>query len=171
MAILPIVLEPTPILRQKAAPVQRVTKRVQKLLKDMAETMYDAPGVGLAAPQVGVSQRIIVADAGDGLISIINPQIVASSGTDVDLEGCLSIPGIQGYVERATEVEVRGLDERGRPLRIRTDGLLARILQHEIDHLEGILITDVATGLRRIDEDEGEEVAEADDSATEELPS
>lgn len=165
MAILPIVMAPAPVLRRKAKPVDRVTKRVQKLIRDMADTMYDAPGVGLAAPQVGISERIIVADAGDGLVCLVNPRILAKEGSEVDVEGCLSIPNIVGYVDRAAALEVEGLDERGRPVRFRAEGHLARVLQHEIDHLDGILFTDKATGIRRTDEDE--EDAERSDRGAE----
>lgn len=157
MAVLPIVIAPAEVLRRKAKPVERVTKRVQKLIRDMADTMYDAPGVGLAAPQVGVSERIIVADAGDGLVCLVNPRIISREGSEVDVEGCLSIPNIAGYVERAAALEVEGLNERGRAVRFRAEGHLARILQHEIDHLDGILFTDIATGLRRTDEADGGE--------------
>lgn len=157
MAVLPIRLVPDPVLRKKAKPVERVTKRVQKLIKDMADTMYDAKGVGLAAPQVGVSERIIVVDVGEGLVALINPRLVDKDGLEVDVEGCLSIPGLTGYVERAAIVEVEGLDEKGRPMRIRAEGLFARALQHELDHLDGILITDIATSIHEVSEEDSEE--------------
>lgn len=152
MAVLPIVKVPAEVLRQEAKPVQRVTKRVQKLIKDMADTMYDANGVGLAAPQVGVPEQIIVADDGEGLVCLVNPRITYRSGREVDVEGCLSIPDVAAYVARATEIEVEGLDERGRPVRYRLEGYLARIIQHEVDHLHGILITDIAESVHRADE-------------------
>lgn len=161
MAVLPIVIEPADVLRRKAKPVTRVTKRIQKLIKDMADTMYDAKGVGLAAPQVGVSEQVIVADDGEGLVCLINPRITAREGSEVDVEGCLSIPDIVAYVERATAVEVEGMDERGRPVRRRIEGHLARIIQHEVDHLHGVLITDIAASIRRVDE-EGDDDAESD---------
>lgn len=150
MAILPIRLEGDPILRRKAKPVKAVTKRLVRLVHDMRETMYAADGIGLAAPQVGVGDRVIVADAGDGFLALINPEIVEAEGREVDKEGCLSIPGVTGYVERAARLVVAGLDERGRPRRVAADGLLARVLQHEIDHLDGVLFTDKATGLVRV---------------------
>lgn len=174
MAVLPIVVVPDAVLRRKAKPVERVTKRIQKLIRDMADTMYDAKGVGLAAPQVGVSEQIIVADAGDGLVCLVNPRITSREGAEVDVEGCLSIPDIVGYVERATVIDVEGMDERGRPVRRRLEGMLARIVQHEVDHLHGVLITDIATGIRRTDQDHSEdekadgdkeEQHEADDAA------
>lgn len=155
MAILPIRKEGDPVLRQKAQPVTKVTKRVVKLLQDMEETMYAADGVGLAAPQVGVSERLIVVDVGDGPIHLVNPVLVSSEGTVVDVEGCLSIPGVVGYVDRAQKVTVEGLDLRGRRRRIEADEWLARALQHEIDHLDGVLFTDKATGITK-EEDNGE---------------
>ncbi|MBO8142245.1 MAG: peptide deformylase [Firmicutes bacterium] len=148
MAVRNIVLVPDPILRQRAKPVERVTKRIQKLIRDMADTMYAANGAGLAAPQIGVPERVIVVDAGDGLLALVNPEIVAEEGSEVDVEGCLSIPNVTGYVERSARVEVTGLDGRGRPVRIRASGMTARALQHEIDHLDGILFIDKATGIQ-----------------------
>lgn len=145
MAILPICRVGEPVLRQKAKPVQKLTKRVEKLIDDMVETMYEADGVGLAAPQVGVSERIIVIDVGEGLLALINPEIVHAEGQAVDVEGCLSIPDVRGYVERAAQVTVQGLNPKGRAVRVDADGWLARALQHEIDHLDGILIIDKMT--------------------------
>lgn len=155
MAVLDIVRVPDPVLRRPAKPVERVTKRIQKLIRDMADTMYAANGAGLAAPQVGVSERVIVADAGDGLVALVNPRIVAASGSEVDVEGCLSIPNVTVYVERAAQVEVEGWDERGKTVRIKAEGLLARALQHEIDHLDGILITDKGTIVQPAKEETG----------------
>lgn len=169
MAVLPIRLAPDPVLSKKAAPVPRVTKRVQKLIKDMADTMYDAQGVGLAAPQVGVLERVIVVDVGEGLVALVNPKLVAKEGLEVDVEGCLSIPGISCYVERAAEVEVEGWDEKGNVRRIQGDGLLARALQHELDHLDGVLITDIAETIVTAEEDsadgDGEGSAPSEDGA------
>ena len=149
MAILPIRKEGDPVLRQKAQPVPKVTKRIVKLLQDMEETMYAADGVGLAAPQVGVSERLIVVDVGDGPIHLVTPVLVAAEGSVVDVEGCLSIPGVVGYVERAQKVVVDGLDMKGRPRRVEAEDWLARALQHEIDHLDGILFIDKATGITK----------------------
>lgn len=146
MAIRLIVKQPDEVLRKKAKEVTKITPNVQKLMADMAETMYDAQGVGLAAPQVGILKRVIVIDVGDehGLIAMINPEIVEREGEQFGAEGCLSIPGLNGDVRRAQTVTVRGLDREGQSLSVTGSGLLARALQHEIDHLDGILFTDVA---------------------------
>lgn len=165
MAILPIRKLPDPVLRQKARPVQRVTRRHRRLIEDMKETMYAAPGVGLAANQVGVLERIIVVDPGDQFLALINPEIVAAEGVDVDVEGCLSIPGVTGYVERAASIRVRGLDERGRAVELEAEGYLARIIQHEVDHLDGVLFIDKAT--RLVEEPADKAPAEAGTSALE----
>ncbi len=142
MAILDIRQDGDPVLRLVAKPVDKMTKRHKKLIKDMIQTMHEAEGVGLAAPQVGVSERIIVVDAGDGVIAMINPKIEKASGEDIDVEGCLSIPGLRGYVKRANEIVVSGWQTDGKPVRYGIDGYVARIFQHEIDHLDGVLFTD-----------------------------
>ncbi|TDX49194.1 peptide deformylase [Orenia marismortui] len=143
MAILKIRELGDPVLRTKAKEVTEVTDKTRKLLDDMAETMYDAPGVGLAAPQIGISKRIIVIDVGSGLVELINPEIVEESKkTYIDQEGCLSIPGKTGKVERAYKVKVKALDRNGKEIEVKGKGLLARALQHEIDHLEGRLFVD-----------------------------
>ncbi|MDO7905249.1 peptide deformylase [Paenibacillus sp. JX-17] len=146
MSIRIIVKEPDEVLHKKAKEVTKVTPNVQKLLDDMADTMYDAEGVGLAAPQVGILKRLIVVDAGDeqGLIKMINPVIVEREGEQFGPEGCLSIPGLNGDVRRAEKVTVEGLNREGEPVRITGTGLLARAFQHEIDHLDGVLFTDIA---------------------------
>lgn len=139
MAVLEIVTYPDPILLNEAQPVSRVTRRVRRLAHDMLETMYDAPGVGLAAPQVGVRQRVVVVDVGENPITLVNPEITAAEGEQVGLEGCLSVPDLVGEVRRAEWVVAKGLDRRGRPITVEGEGLLARALQHEVDHLNGIL--------------------------------
>lgn len=146
MAIRIIVKEPDEVLHKKAKEVTKITPNVQKLLDDMADTMYDAEGVGLAAPQVGILKRLIVIDAGDehGLIKMINPEIMESEGEQFGPEGCLSIPGWNGDVRRAEKVTVKGLDREGKELIITGTGLLARAFQHEIDHLNGVLFTEIA---------------------------
>jgi peptide deformylase len=135
-------LADAPVLRQVARPVPKMTKRVAKLLREMEETMYAAQGIGLAAPQIGVSQRLVVIDVGDGPLHLINPQVQEREGSEVDMEGCLSVPDVWGYVDRSEAVIVDALDLRGKPTRIEAHGLLARALQHEIDHLDGILFID-----------------------------
>jgi len=139
MAVLEIVTYPDPVLLSEAQAVPRVTRRVRRLAHDMLETMYAASGVGLAAPQVGVRQRVIVLDVGEGPITLVNPEITAADGEQVGLEGCLSLPDLVGEVRRAEWVVVSGLNRRGKPITVEGEGLLARALQHEIDHLDGIL--------------------------------
>lgn len=140
--ILKIVTEGDPVLREQAKPISKITKRIKKLAKDMLDTMYNANGVGLAAPQVGISERIVVIDIGKGPIVLINPEIIATQGEEKDTEGCLSIPGRNEYVTRAAHVKVSALNLDGDMVKIEGSGLLARALQHEIDHLNGILFID-----------------------------
>ena len=145
MAIRKIVLVPDPILKEKARPVTKFTERLHKLLDDMAETMYDAPGVGLASPQVGISKRVIVVDDGNGLIEAVNPELFDKEGEQLaPPEGCLSIPGLLGEVRRAEKVRLKAQDRQGKFFELQAEGYLARILQHEVDHLNGILFTDIA---------------------------
>ncbi len=162
MAVLEIRKEGDPVLREKAAPVEKVTKRIAKLIKDMEETMYAADGVGLAAPQVGVLLRIFVADAGEGPMTFINPVLVEGKGSQVDSEGCLSIPGVYGYVDRYESVVVTAQDAKGKSRRIEASGLMARVIQHEMDHLDGILFTDKATGVSRPGDQGSQSAADAD---------
>jgi peptide deformylase len=145
---------PDPILQVKAAEIENIDGRVVDLAEDMAETMYAAPGVGLAAPQVGVSERLIVVDVRNtegtkGLITLINPEIIEAEGRVVEEEGCLSLPGITENVSRAERVVVRGHDLNEQEQEIEAAGLLAVALQHEIDHLEGILFIDRISRLKR----------------------
>lgn len=145
MALLKIRKVGDPVLRSKAKEVVKLNAQVIDLLDNMAETMYKAPGAGLAAPQVGVLQRIIVVDVNDenGLIELINPEIIRTSEEQTVLEeGCLSIPGAAYYVIRARQVKVKGLDRKGQEIIIEAEGYLARALQHEIDHLDGVLLID-----------------------------
>ena len=135
MAKLKILTAGDPVLRQTAAEVTKIDKKLIKLLKDMAETMYAADGVGLAAPQIGVSKRIVVIDVGDGIIEMINPVIVNKEGSVVGGEGCLSVPEYEGEVERAEKVECEFTDRSGKRYLIETNGLLAIAIQHELDHL------------------------------------
>jgi peptide deformylase len=153
MAIRVIVKDPDPILRKKSKPVTKINRSIHKLLDDMAETMYDADGVGLAAPQVGVLKRVIVIDTreedGPGLIEMINPEIVEYSGTQIGPEGCLSIPDLNGEVRRHKKIRVKGLDRHGNEVEMEAEDFLARVFQHEIDHLNGILFTDIAETIYR----------------------
>lgn len=130
------------ILRKKCRKVEKIDDRLLTLIQDMKETMYKADGVGLAAPQIGVLKRLAVIDVGEGPITIINPEIIEKEGSYIDIEGCLSIPGRQGNVERPERVKVKALNEKGEEVIIKGEGLLARALCHEIDHLDGILFID-----------------------------
>jgi len=163
MAILEIKTDPDPVLRQKARPVSQVDARIRRLMDDMLETMYAAHGIGLAAPQVGISQRVIVIDVGEGPIKVVNPKLTpVGDEEELATEGCLSVPGKQGDVWRATAVLVRGLDEMGKPLKRQVEGWLARVFQHEVDHLDGHLFTDTATNVHEVTaEDEAAEDLEA----------
>ena len=143
------------VLREKASPVGAVTDETRLLIRDMFDTMYDAEGIGLAAPQVGVSQRILVVDVADEdeerhVHALINPVVVeASRETGKETEGCLSMPGLEETVTRPLEVAVEALSPEGEPVRIEADGLLARALQHEVDHLDGVLFIDRLSSLKR----------------------
>ena len=150
MAVLEVMKTGHPVLKQIAEPVEFVNKKIRQLLDDMAETMYKTDGVGLAAPQVNVSKRIIVLDDGNGLIEVINPEIVKKEGSQVGLEGCLSVPELFGDVERYDKIEVHGINRNNKKIKIKAEGFLARIFQHEIDHLEGHLFIEKATNLRLI---------------------
>jgi peptide deformylase len=147
MAVLPILTQEAPILRQKAKRVARVDASVRKLVDDMVDTMIAAPGVGLAAPQVGVGLRVVVIKTDQNLHTLINPELVKGEGEQIGFEGCLSIPGYVGEVKRYMRVVARGLNRHGKPVKVKGDELLARAIQHEIDHLDGILFTDRLTSL------------------------
>lgn len=152
MAILHILHYPDPRLRIKAEPVEQVDDGVRRLIDDMLETMYDAPGIGLAAPQVNVSKRLIVIDiseARDAPVCLVNPVILEREGSEIMEEGCLSVPGIYDTVERAAAIRVQSLGRDGQPYEIQTDGLLAVCIQHEMDHLEGKLFVDYLTEMKR----------------------
>lgn len=150
MARYKVVLAGDPVLRRIAHPVKEVNENIKKLLDNMAETLYHAKGVGLAAPQVGISKRVIVVDIGEGLFKLVNPEIVASSGIQDGAEGCLSLPDVVGNVKRSERVTVKALDENGDEVTIEATGYLARAFQHEIDHLNGIIFTDKATAIERV---------------------
>ncbi|MEJ5365187.1 MAG: peptide deformylase [Desulfosoma sp.] len=154
MAVLDICVYPDPVLREKARPIDIVDGAVRKLMDDMAETMYNAPGIGLAANQVGRPVRLIVIDLQreedpHGLIMLVNPEIIEASGELIWEEGCLSVPEFFAQVQRHENVVVRGLNADGKPVEIRADGLLAVVLQHEIDHLNGRLFIDHLNPIKR----------------------
>jgi peptide deformylase len=154
MAILPIRIHPDPILRVKCRPVEAFDAGLRKLALNMVETMHAAPGVGLAAPQVGVDLRIAVVDISVGedaskLMVLINPEIVRREGMETDTEGCLSLPGITDKVDRPVAITLRAQGLDGKPYELAAEDYLARAILHEVDHLDGILFTDHLRGLRR----------------------
>jgi peptide deformylase len=140
MALLPILEYPDPRLRMRAKPVTKVDDRIRRLIDDMLETMYAAPGVGLAAPQIGIPKRIFVADIGDGPFAMVNPEITTTSGSWKYEEGCLSVPGRYWSIKRKDHARAVGYDLDGNPIEVEGDELMGRVLQHEIDHLNGILL-------------------------------
>jgi len=142
MALLEILTNQNPVLRKISKPVAKVTKEIKELVANMEKTMNAAPGVGLAAPQVGELLRIIVADIGEGLHVLINPKVIRKSGTQTLVEGCLSLPGIEAPIERANKVLVKAMDLKGKRIEVEASDLLATVFQHEIDHLDGKLFVD-----------------------------
>ena len=158
MALRKILTEDDETLRKKSRPVTEVTDRIRGILDDMAETMHDAHGVGLAAPQVGILRRMFVVQIDDeNLYELINPQIVESDGDQYGEEGCLSVPGYVGMVHRAEYVRIQGLDRNGNSVEYEGEGLLARAFQHEYDHLDGIIYTDKADDIHFAESEEEEE--------------
>ncbi|MBQ1941645.1 MAG: peptide deformylase [Anaerovibrio sp.] len=153
MAILEIVKAGDPGLKQECEIVDKIDSKIRKLLTNMAETMYKADGVGLAAPQIGVNKCIVVMDVGDenGLIEMVNPEIVEKEGSMIDSEGCLSVPNVFGDVERFEKVTVEYLNRWGKKKRLTATGLLSRCIQHETDHLKGVLFIDIAKSIRQGD--------------------
>lgn len=154
MAIRPIRIYPDPVLRVQCRAVTELDESVRKLVSDMIETMHAAPGIGLAAPQVGVDLRVAVVDLSVGEEPeqehiFINPEIVERRGQETDVEGCLSLPGITDKVDRPTYVRVKALDLEGHPFEVEADDWLARAICHELDHLDGVLFVDHLRGLRR----------------------
>lgn len=152
MAILDILIYPDSRLHSKARPVAQVDNRIRKLIDDMSETMYAAPGIGLAAPQVNVMERIIVVDISeskDSLLAMINPEIIESEGQDEHEEGCLSVPGVYAPVKRYENIRVRALDKQGNPFELDAGGLLGVCIQHEIDHLDGKVFVDYLSHLKQ----------------------
>lgn len=162
MAVLPIRILPDPALRRKARRVRNIDGSIQRLIDDMIETMQAAPGVGLAAPQVGVQLRVIVFGLpGDEVVALLNPEVVKRSGERLVEEGCLSIPGYQGDIKRSLSVTVKGRDRQGRQVRIRARDLLAEVLEHEIDHINGVLYIDHLEGRDKLREIEPDQDTEA----------
>ena len=152
MALLPILHFPDPRLHTKARPVVEVDDRIRTLVRDMAETMYAAPGIGLAATQVDVHERVVVIDVSEdqsGLLALINPEILERSGEHIGEEGCLSVPGIYDKVKRAERVRVRALDQHGEAIELEADGLLAVCIQHELDHLDGKVFVEYLSLLKQ----------------------
>ena len=154
MAILPIRIYPDPVLRVRCHAVESFDDELRKLVEDLLETMYAAPGIGLAAPQVGVESRLCVVDLSVGERSedvhvLANPRLVEKDGRDEDIEGCLSLPDITEKVVRPFEIEIVAQDAYGEPVKVNAEGLLARAICHEMDHLDGILFTDRLRGLRK----------------------
>ncbi len=155
MAVLPIREHPDAVLKKKAGPVTEFNDALQKLIDDMFETMYAAPGLGLAAPQIGRSLRLFVYDLKEGedlprrIGVLINPEFVSKSGTQTGEEGCLSVSDYRTPVARANQVAVRGLDRNGKEVTVEGEGLMARLLQHEMDHLDGTLFVDRLSSLKR----------------------
>lgn len=153
MSVLKIEMLGAEVLRRRAEEIPEVDEGLRKLVRDMFETMYHAEGIGLAGPQVGVDRRVIVVDVreeGTTPLALVNPRIVEfAADTDKAEEGCLSIPGVSGVVERSTRVVVEALSESGEPVRVEAEGLLGRCLQHEVDHLDGVLFVDRLSPLKR----------------------
>ena len=155
MALRTIRVEGDPVLTKISRPVDKMTPRIQDLITDMLDTMYEAMGVGLAAPQVGILKRIVVIDVGDGPIILINPEIIEKSGEQTGDEGCLSVPGISGQVTRPDHVKVKALNEDMEEVVYEGEGLLARAFCHELDHLDGHMYTELVEGeLHRVSYDE-----------------
>ena len=158
MALRTIRTEGDPVLAKKCRPVDEITPRIRELITDMLETMYDACGVGLAAPQVGILKRIVVIDVGEGPIILINPEIVETSGEQTGEEGCLSVPGMSGQVTRPNHVKVKALDMDMTEVEYEGEELLARAFCHELDHLDGKMYTRLVEGeLHHVTYDDEEE--------------
>jgi peptide deformylase len=163
MAVRPIVVVGVPVLRQKAKRVSQFDRNLRQLVDDMLETMRAAPGVGLAAPQIGVPLRVAVIEVDEKLSVLVNPEIAKRTGEEELVEGCLSVPGYWGTIKRAQSVVVKARDQNGKQVRVRGEGLLAQALQHEIDHLNGMLYIDhpgVVDTLRRTKPEKAEDETE-----------
>lgn len=150
MAVYQVVKEGDSVLREKAKAVNGITPNILKLLDNMRDTMKATDGVGLAAPQIGISKKVVVIDACDEKLDLINPEIIMSEGAVKDTEACLSVPGLAGEVIRAQKVKVKALNRNGEEIELEREGFMARVMQHEIDHLEGILYIDKAENIRSV---------------------
>ena len=158
MTVLPILKYPDPVLCRKAKRVSRIDESLNRLIDDMIETMYQASGAGLAAPQVGVSLKIaVIGLPNEDVIVLVNPEVVKKSGERMVIEGCLSVPGYRGEIKRAEKVTVKALDRNGKAFRIKADDLLAEVLEHEIDHLNGILYIDHLESTEKLEKIEMDE--------------
>ena len=140
---------PDPVLIGKSIPLESIDSKAKNIVEDMTETMYLYKGIGLAAPQIGILLRMIVVNSGHGLIPLVNPEIIESEGDDTGIEGCLSLPEVEVNVTRSSKIIIRGLDLNEKEIEFEASGLLARVFQHEIDHLEGKLIIDKLSKLKR----------------------
>ena len=149
MALRDVLTFPDPILRETSEEVEKVSGDIKSLIDDMTETMYAFRGIGLAAIQIGIPKRVIVVDVGEGLVVVVNPTIFKEEGEAQMEEGCLCLPGVLVDVKRSERVTVKGLDEKGQEVTIEAEGLFARALQHEIEHLDGILIVDKVSRMKR----------------------
>lgn len=167
MAVLPVLPANSPLVHQKSKRVRRIDDSIHRLLDDMVETMRAAGGVGLAASQIGVPLRVMVIELPEeGLIELINPEIVKVSGEREVEEGCLCLPGYVGQIKRSLVVKVKGLDREGKSVRIKAEGLLAEALEHEIDHLNGVLFLDHLDSLDKLHKMEPQPVAEESNAAS-----
>ena len=149
MALRDVLTFPDPILRETSEEVEKVSGDIKSLIDDMTETMYAFRGIGLAAIQIGIPKRVIVVDVGEGLVVVVNPTIYTEEGEAQMEEGCLCLPGVLVDVKRSERITVKGLDENGQEVTIEAEGLFARALQHEIEHLDGILIVDKVSRMKR----------------------
>lgn len=157
MALRQIRVEGDPVLTKVCKPVKEMTSRLKSLTDDMLETMYEANGVGLAAPQVGVLRRIVVIDVGEGPFVMVNPEIIERDGEQTGQEGCLSVPGVYGIVTRPMHVKAKAFDKDMKPYEIEAEGLFARAICHELDHLDGHMYTEIVEdGLHRYEDEEEE---------------
>ncbi len=164
MAIMPVIKMDNPVLHRKAKKVSKIDGSVQKLVDDMIDTMHDVEGVGLAAPQVGVPLQVVVIQMPDeeDVITLINPEIVKTSEeSEAMTEGCLSLPGYRGEVKRFTSVTVKARDREGKPIRIKGEGLMAQALQHEVDHINGVVFVDHLESMDKLEKTEAEDEEEA----------